>query len=54
MAITNPESIDKSSWMDAPVSSSKIIRWETVIFILLIGAAIFSRFYDIELRRDEP
>jgi predicted membrane-bound mannosyltransferase/sugar lactone lactonase YvrE len=50
MSLSDPDQINKTSWLDAPVNSIIKVRWETLVFIVLIGAAIFSRFYDIESR----
>src|SRR3990172_2924587 len=50
MSISNPDQISQTSWLDTPINSFFKLRWETLIFIALIGIAIFSRFYDLESR----
>ena len=45
-----PNQENKSSWLDHPVITNLTINWETLIFILILIIAFFSRFYDLESR----
>lgn len=38
------------SWLDKPLFRDRILRWETVVFIVILLLAIISRFYDLESR----
>jgi len=40
----------RSSWFDRPVFTNLTINWETLIFAVIIIAAIITRFYDLESR----
>ncbi|HUF40196.1 MAG TPA: flippase activity-associated protein Agl23 [Anaerolineales bacterium] len=39
-----------SSWLDRPLKSLLTLNWETAIFAVLLIAAVFTRFYDLETR----
>jgi uncharacterized protein (TIGR03663 family) len=41
---------EKSSWLDRPLLGAVTLNWETVLFAVLFILAVFSRFYDLELR----
>ncbi len=38
------------SWLDRPVFSLPKINWETTLFLILMIAAVFTRFYDLDSR----
>ena len=38
------------SWLDRPVFTNLTINWETLVFILILMIAFFTRFYDLESR----
>jgi hypothetical protein len=40
----------KSSWLDDRIANLPKITWEMVIFAVLLFAAVFTRFYDLESR----
>ncbi len=45
-----PSQEKRTSWLDRPVITNLTINWETLIFTLILIAAIFTRFYDLESR----
>jgi predicted membrane-bound mannosyltransferase/sugar lactone lactonase YvrE len=40
----------RGSWLDRPLSGLIIINWETVLFITILVAAVFTRFHLLEPR----
>jgi len=45
------ERTDKTpNWLERPLGNVITINWETVLFTLLMIAAVFTRFYDLETR----
>jgi predicted membrane-bound mannosyltransferase/sugar lactone lactonase YvrE len=48
----NPTSTygERKSWLDRPLLSVVVLNWETAIFLVLMVAAIFSRFYILGAR----
>jgi predicted membrane-bound mannosyltransferase/sugar lactone lactonase YvrE len=36
---------ERKSWLDRPLFSVVVLNWETAIFLVLMVAAVFSRFY---------
>jgi predicted membrane-bound mannosyltransferase/DNA-binding beta-propeller fold protein YncE len=45
---TIPE--NRISWLDRPLSGLITINWETVLFIVILIAAVFTRFHQLEPR----
>ena len=41
---------NRPSWLDRPLSRLITLNWETVIFIVILGAAVFTRFHLLEPR----
>ena len=41
---------DRSSWLDRPLFSSKIVNWETILFVVILIVAVFTRLYILGTR----
>ena len=50
MEATQEQFETKTSWLDKPLQSVITINWETVLFGLIVLAAILTRFYDLGIR----
>jgi predicted membrane-bound mannosyltransferase/DNA-binding beta-propeller fold protein YncE len=50
MQVTNDLINPRPAWLDKPLLSAVTFNWETVLFILILAAAVFTRFYDLETR----
>jgi predicted membrane-bound mannosyltransferase/sugar lactone lactonase YvrE len=40
----------RKSWLDRPLQSLIVLNWETALFIVLMVAAVFTRFYILGIR----
>lgn len=40
----------KTSWLDVPLSRFFVLNWETIVFTVILLAAVLSRFYDLGAR----
>jgi predicted membrane-bound mannosyltransferase/DNA-binding beta-propeller fold protein YncE len=51
MQVTKTEQqAERESWLDRPLLSAFVLRWETAIFAFILIAAVFTRFYLLEPR----
>jgi predicted membrane-bound mannosyltransferase/DNA-binding beta-propeller fold protein YncE len=51
MQVTKTEKqAERESWLDRPLLSAFVLRWETAIFLIILIVAVFTRFYMLEPR----
>jgi predicted membrane-bound mannosyltransferase/DNA-binding beta-propeller fold protein YncE len=51
MQVTKTEQhAERESWLDRPLLSAVVLRWETAIFLIILVVAVFTRFYLLEPR----